>query len=141
MSYRKRRSGRAMSIPAGVGIGVASSLIISLVAIMVLAWLIVTEKAGQGILGYAVMGIEAIASMVGCFVSVACIKHKNLMVSIFTCIGFYLILMVSGMAFGGIHEGMIVTGIMIILGGAISQIPALIGTGSGGRKHKTPTYR
>lgn len=141
MAVKRRMQGRAMSMPAGVGLGAAVSLIITVLGAMILAWMVVTERVEQSSIGYGCMVILPCASMLGCLVANCLIRHRRLMVSLITCAGFYMTLIAIALAFGSGFDGMIVTALMILLGGGIAQIPALIGSRGGVRRHKISAYR
>ncbi len=137
----KKRNGRVMSMPAGIGLGVGTSGIVTLIGAMVLAWLISTERAGEDAVGWGCMVIQLLASAVGCITAWRVIRHKRLMVTGLTAVSYYLALLIMSLAFGAGFTGMGTTAAMVVLGGGITQFPVLFGGGSGAHKHKKVAFR
>ena len=141
MALKRKNTGRAMSLPAGIALGIGISLAVSILGAMVLAWLIVSERAGESAIGYGCVVIIPMASLVGCICAWKFIRHQRLMITGITAAGFYLALLALALLFGGKFEGMGVAAILVLLGGGIALIPALLGNKSGARRHKIPVYR
>lgn len=138
---KRFRKGRVMSMPGGILAGVGAGLAAAMVVAMVSAWMIVTERAGESAIGYFAMASIAIGSFVSCSISWFCLRHNRLKVVPITALAFYASLVCIGLAFGGGLAGFGTTAAMVIAGGAMSLIPAWIGSGSGARRHKIPAYR
>ena len=128
-------------MPAGIGLGIVIGILIMILGAAVTAWMVTNEIIGQDAVGYSCMLIHVLSSLVGSIISFGLIRHRRLMVSGAVCAGYYLVLLVVALAFGGIFTGMGTTALMVVLGGGIAQIPALIGSSSGARRHKIPAYR
>lgn len=125
--YAKRKvKGTAMGIPGGLGLGIVASLLITFAGAAVTAWLIASEKIGEGTAGYAVMVILALASATGSLVAVHLVKRLRLQVCMLTGGCYYLTLLaLTALLFGGQYQGMGVSAV-IVLGGCalIAFLPA-----------------
>lgn len=141
MKGKGKGSGRAMSMPAGIGMGVGISYGIMLLSAAVLAWLILTQRVGEEVIGWGSMLILAISAALGSLTAWTRIRHRRLFVTAVTAAGYYAVLLVTALAFGGGFSGMGATAGMVVLGGGIAQIPALFGGGSGVRRHKMKAFR
>ena len=125
--YAKRKvTGTAMGIPGGIGLGLVVSLLITIAGAALTAWLIVSEKIGEGTIGYAAMVLLAIASATGALVAVALIKRLRLQICMLTGGCYYLALLaMTALLFGGQYQGMGVAAIVILAGCAlIAFLPA-----------------
>ncbi len=137
----RKRNGRAMSIPAGVGAGASISIAVTLIGAMVLAWMLGSERVGEQMVGYGCMVIQFMAAASGAATAWGCIRHNRLVV-IGLAIGiYYLLLLLLALSFGNGFEGMGITALMVLLGGGTVQIPALFGAGSGAHRHKRMVFR
>ena len=136
-----KRSGRAMSMPAGIAVGIAVSVGVILISTAILSWLVLGGHIREESIGYGVMVILVLSSCTGCLCAWKGIGHRRLLVTGICAIGLFAALMILGLAFGGVRHGIGTTGIMIGLGGGISFIPALAGNKSGGRKHRYRQFR
>ncbi len=137
----KKRNGRAMSMPAGVGVGVGLCVIVSIIGGVVLAWLVASERVGEMAIGYGCMVIQLLSAALGSVTAWRCIRHNKLAVSGLTVGGYYLLLLIMALSFGNGFSGMGVTALMVLLGGGIVQIPALFGNRSGAYRHKIKAFR
>ena len=84
MYGKKKVTGTALGIPGGVGLGIVVSLLITLAGAALAAWLIASEKIGEGSIGYAAMVILALASASGALVAVLLTKRLRLQVCMLT---------------------------------------------------------
>lgn len=141
MASRKKATGRVLSIPAGMALGVGVFALAALAMAAVLAWLIVTERAGEEAVGWGTMVILPVCAALGSGAAWRAVRHRRLLVSLGTSGCCYLALLAAGLLFGGLREGLAVTLVLTMLGGGISLIPALLGNKSGARRHKIPAYR
>lgn len=138
MVTKRKVNGRAMSLPAGVGIGTVVALGWTLAASAVLAKLMDLERLPEDAVGYGAMGILLIAGYLGAVTAYAKVKGKRLQVSLITAAAYYVsLLAMTALFFGGQYAGMGVTA-LVILAGCGTAI--LLGLKSGGRK-KGRRYR
>ena len=120
MFEKKKVTGTAMGIPGGLGLGILVSLLITFAGAALTAWLIASEKIGEGTTGYAAMVILAIASAMGALVAVQLVKRMRLQVCMMTGSCYYLTLLaMTALLFGGQYQGMGVSAIVIIAGCAL----------------------
>ncbi len=141
MARKRKGSGRAMSMPMGIGLGVGISITVTVLSAVILAWLVSTERVGEEAVGYGCMFIQVLAASTGAIAAWRAIRHKRLMVTGLTVTGYYLVLLLMAMAFGAGFTGMGTTAVTVALGGGITQISALFGSGSGVRRHKIKAFR
>lgn len=136
MSFGKKLSVRAMSMPGGVAAGIGAAVLMTLIGAMILSWLVASERVGEEGIGYGCMVILPLASMVGCLLAWRCIKHRRAVVCAVTAGGYYLALLAIALAFGGIFDGLGVTALLVLLGGGIALIPAFKTNRGGAYRHK-----
>ncbi len=138
---KRKASGRSMSASAGVGLGIGVSAAVTLVGAMALAWLVNREQIPQGQVGWGCMLIHILAAASGCTAAWRSIRHNRLPVTTMTVTGYYLLLLMMAMAFGGGFTGMGTTAATVSCGGALTLIPVLFGGSSGARRHKRMAFR
>ncbi len=117
MYARKKVTGTTMGIPGGLGLGIFVSLLITLAGAALTAWLIASEKIGEGSIGYAVIVILIVASAMGALVAVSLVKRMRLQVCMLTGVFYYLTLLaMTALMFGGQYQGMGVSALVILAG-------------------------
>lgn len=132
MVVNRKVSGKALSIPAGIGIGAGIGLLVTLIGTGILAWLLGEERIAVQGTGYGVMVILVLSSLLGPWIAAALVKHQRLVVCLATG-GVYL-LVLTGMNilwFGGQFQGILPT-VLLILGGSTGA--ALVGNGRQGNR-------
>ena len=108
-------SGKSVGIPLGLAVGELVSMIITVAAAAVAAWLIATEKIGEGGIGYAATIITALAAAVGAWVSSALIKRMRLQICMLSGVCYFLILLaLTALLFGGQYRGIGLSAIVIL---------------------------
>lgn len=106
-----------MSMPAGLAIGLAASLSITLLCTALIANLILSEKMNEAALGYGAMAILLLSSGAGSLIASVLIKHRWLLVSLGAGgIYFLTLLAITALFFGGQYQGIGVTALMILAG-------------------------
>lgn len=141
MKKKHYNAGRAKSMPAGIGIGVLVSLVVTVMGAAIVAWMIVSERIGENGIGWGCMVILPVASAAGAEVAWRLIRHRRLMVCGIQCGAFYLLLLAMALPFGGVYEGMVLTALLVAIGGGISLIPGLIWSGNGGQHYRKTVFR
>ena len=132
MVTNRKANGKAVSIPAGVGIGTAAALGWTLMASALLAKLMDLERLPEDAVGYGAMVILLTASFAGAILAQRKVKRKRLQVSLITAAAYYLTLLsMTALFFGGQYAGMGVTALVILAG---SGVAILIGMKEPGRK-------
>ena len=142
MGKTKKVTGKAVAIPAGIGMGVLAAMIVTLLGSAGLAVLLSRQKINMDSLGYWRMALLFGAGFLGAMVAMLKIKHRKMQMSLITGGGYFLVLLaMNAMLFGGQYEGVWMSALMVALG---SSLAAWIGSRGGSapkRKHKIPAYR
>lgn len=137
MTTTKKVKGTAVSIPIGVTAGICTSLLITFASSAALTWLALEGKVSDRMVGYIVMGILLVASVIGALFSAVRIQRRWILVSLLTGGLYYLILLVgTAVFFGGNYRGIGVTGVLVLVG---SLIAGCLGLRSNG--HRTKGYK
>lgn len=138
MTYARKTKGKAFSVPAGLGLGAAISVGLTIVLAWVLAKLILSETILEGHIGYGVMILLLISSFCGAFTAQSKIKRQRLVMCILSGILYLVILLaITALFFGGQYDAVGVT-TLLVLGGSVTA--GLIGkrekkAGKGRRAH------
>lgn len=129
MHMNQKLFGRALGIPAGVGLGALISLLITLVGAALVSYLIAAEKIGEGTIGFSALIILSVAAAIGAWCAVSVVKRLRLQVSMMSGGSYYLILLaLTALFFGGQYEGMGVSALIILAGCAlVALIPSKSG--------------
>ena len=141
MVRNARPTGMAMSLPAGVGIGAALAVVLTLVGTAAVAWLVNTGGLTEDGIGYGAMVILLLSAAAGSWAAISAVKHNRLVVGM-SAGGAYLILLLgmTALFFGGQYQGVVPTALLVLRGSAGA---VLIGTRAGDkritRRHKTRT--
>lgn len=125
--YRKNKTtGTAMSIPVGIAFALLVSMIMTLAGAALTALLVSSEKIGEGAIGYMVILILAITSVIGALIAVMSVKRLRLQVSMIFGGSYYLLLLaMTALLFGGQYQGMGITAMIVLTGSAlIAFLPA-----------------
>lgn len=128
MVRSRKPTGRSLSIPAGLAIGTCISLCITLILSVFLANLVSTERVEWEKIGYGIMAILFITSIIGAKSSCMMIKRQKLLICIVSGVLYWLgLLLITALFFGGQYSGVGVTGIIIVCGCVIVCIGELKG--------------
>ncbi len=138
MTINRKVTGTAMSMPAGVGIGLGSSLLVTVLGCALVAWLLAGEKIPESGIGYGAMTILLIGSLFGAITAALLVKHRKLLVCMTVGLLYLaVLLLINGLAFGGNLTGLWVT-VLLILGGASAAGLITARQGKGVKKGKLP---
>ena len=134
---KKRPTGTAKSIPAGIGIGLLVSLICTLALAALAAYLILAEITPQDSIGYWAIGILLVSTITGSLTAVRYIQRLKLQMS-FLSAGCYfaLLLAITALFFGGQYQGMGTTAVTVFAGAAASA-----GVGMLNKKERKHSYK
>ena len=117
MVTSKKVKGRAISMPQGVGYGLATAVLISVSMIAVLVGMILAGKVNETHVGYFVMIILLLSSFNGSLLSAIRVKRRMMLVSGIVGMAYFLMLLLAtAVAFGGQFEGVWMSGLMILIG-------------------------
>lgn len=133
-----KRTGRTMSMPAGLAVGGVTSLTITLAGTAALAWLIHREVMAMENVGYGIMCLILAASFLGAVTAFRKIRRRRVLV----CTGagvVYLgiLLAITALFFGGQYSAVGVTSLLVLCGSLCAGLLGLRqGRGVGRRKIK-----
>ena len=118
-------SGKTMGIPSGIAIGTLISLVVSIVGAAVSAWLVSSEKIGEGGIGYAALVVVALAAVSGAWFSTSVIKRLRLQMCLLSGGCYFLCLLaVTALFFEGQYRGIGSVVIAILCGcGIVALAP------------------
>jgi len=117
MITKQKATGRASSIPAGIGWGMLSAFSITAVGAGILALMMAGEKMNPDSLGYGIIFVLLAASCAGALVTAVRIKRLCVQMCFLSGAIYYLSLIaVTALFFGGKYQGMGVTGIVVFIG-------------------------
>ena len=112
-------------IPIGLGIGLAISIVTTLLGTAIGAWLISSEKIGEGSTGYITVLILLLSSILGAWFAIQTIKQNRLLFCLSSGgIYFLTLLAITALFFGGMYSG-VGESALVISAGAFSV--ALLG--------------
>jgi len=119
MTLNRKVTGKASSIPAGLAVSAAVSMIITLLVVTIGAYLLSKEILPQEQIGYCSMTALLAGSVLGAVTAARKIKHQKFLVGIFSGIVYYLVLLaLTALFFGGEYQGMGVT-LLLVMGGSM----------------------
>ena len=142
MAGKRKSNGRAVSMPAGVGIGILISMVIMIIGAAVLTFLIASGKIPEDGYGFGVMLTQFLAAGLGALTAMVLVKHRKLMVCGLTAGGYFLALLsICALFFGGEYTGIGTTFVLVLAGGAAAAVLSLREQKSSGKRRKMAAYR
>ena len=118
MVVNQKVTGRASSVPTGLGMGLGLSLGLTVLFSALTAWLWGGEVIDEGAVGYFAMLTLLLSSGAGAWLSWRRIRHRRLLVCGLSAVCYFLSLIgITALFFGGQYSAVGVTG-LLILGGA-----------------------
>ena len=130
----------ATALPVGIGLGVLASFVITLLGAAGITQLVATEKMEENSMGYVIIGVLLLASVLGAWLAANRTKRLRLQVCLLEGAGFFLALLATtALFFGGQYQGIGASGITILLG--CSLVAFLPGFGQRKIKVKNRAYR
>lgn len=140
MVANRKVTGKALSMPAGIALGLAVSMAVTLITSSILAWLILKRSMDISSVGYGSLLILLLSSAIGAFTAAEKIKHRRALVSFLAGAAYYLALLsITALFFGGQYNGMGVTGLVILCGCSVVCILGLR-EGKGHKRGRRKTY-
>lgn len=142
MIANRKVTGTAASLPGGLAIGAAVSIVTTVLVSAISAHLISSELLAQENIGYCAIAALVCSTILGAWMAVARIKRQKFAVSLLSGLIYYLVLLsVTALFFGGQYRGMGVTLIIV----ALASVAAALITGRGGKqphpKRRKKSYR
>ena len=136
------KTSKALSMPAGILLGAAISVLITLILSIITANFMTKEIIKDEQIGYIVMGILAVAAFYGCTVSAQTIKRQRLLVCALGGLSYFAFLLsMTALFFGGQYSGVGASMIVIAAGTAASVILGIPRRKSVIRMRKKRGYR
>ncbi len=138
MTINRKNSGRASSIPAGLALGTAVAMGITILGAVLLGRMVASETMLWENVGYGIMGILFVSSYFGTYISCGRTKRMRLIVTVATGgLYFTVLLMITALFFGGQYEAVGITAAMILAGcGTFFLIGNSAGRGGKGKRSK-----
>lgn len=113
------------NLPRGITVGLIVSMISTLIGAAIAAWLLASEKVGEGSVGYIVLILLLISGFLGAMTSCNIIKQKRLPACIISGGVYFLCLLgINALLFQGTYSG-VGESALVILAGVLSA--ALLG--------------
>lgn len=117
MTVNRKVAGTAVTMPVGIAIGWEISIAVTLVGSVLVAKLISDEILQSTAIGYGVMLILLLASVLGAVVSIAKVQRRRLQVCLLSGAVYYASLLAcTALFFGGQYQGMGVTALVVLAG-------------------------
>ena len=115
-------------IPKGIGIGLTASIVCTILGATIGAWLLTTEKIGEGNAGFITMLVILLSSIVAALVSFKIIKQMRLPVCIIAGGAYFLsLLSINALFYRGMYSG-VGESVLLVLAGVLSV--AILGLNS-----------
>jgi len=138
----KKATGKGISVPAAIGIGVLICIAISLAGAMIAGYLLTTESIAVSDIGWCVILISAAASFVGAMLAASAAKANRLPVCLGVGTGYVAALLGStALFFGGQYQGVATMVITVLLACGAAGFLGWKGRKQAFRKKKIPVYR
>lgn len=132
----KQRSGRASSIPAGLGAGAVVSVLVTMVGTAVLAKLLDQETIRWEAVGYGILFMVMLSAMLGGITAMKKIKRQPGIVCLLSGFVYWgILLSITALFFGGQYEAVGVT-LLLIAGGSGCAFLLCAKQGRGGNRQK-----
>ena len=132
MSTKKMKKNTASSIPAGIGIGLLVSMVVTLAGAALTAYLIHKESIPEEGMGYGILLTLLLSAAVGAWVAAKRIQRLRMQMCMLSGFCYYLTLLaMTALFFGGQYNGMGITALVVI--GGCGTVAIL---GVGGGKHR-----
>ncbi len=142
MVANRKVTGRAKSLPVGIGLGLLGSIGITLCLAAILAALMARETVGMDAAGYGAMGVLLISAGAGAWIAASLVKRQRLMVCLILGVAYYICLLsTTALFFGGQYRGMGVTALVILAGVGTVILLGLKGEGTGVKRRKKMGFR
>ena len=142
MVKKRRTAGEASSIPAGMGMSVLLSAVLTLLGAAVCAYLLYAEMIQQESVGFVSMVVLAISSAVGALVAVNKIKRMRIQMCLLSGACYLVFLLcVTALFFGGQYEGVWINCVMILCGCGSVAVLGIMRKGDGKIRRRNKAYR
>lgn len=115
-----KSSGRTTSVPMGIAVGLTGSITLLLLLSAIIAWIIDKGILDCQNIGYAVMIMLLVTSVMGSAISYGKIKRRKLMVCIISGVSYFIfLLLITALFFGAQYTAVGETALLILCGSMI----------------------
>lgn len=123
-------------IPKGISIGLIVSMACTILGAAITAWLLVSEKLGEGSIGYITVILLLLSSILGAFTSFSFVKRKRVPICLIAGSVYFLsLLAMNALFFRGMYGG-VGESALVVFAGCLSV--AILGL-TEGKKTKRKT--
>ena len=131
MRLSKKVTGNAKGIPLAIALALGAAVSITVLGAAVISFLLESEKAGEGSVGYAAMITLFLSSVAGAWLAARLSKKMRLQVCLLTGGAYYLTLLaMTALLFGGQYERLGVSALITLAGcGLVAFLPSKKGSG------------
>lgn len=122
------------NIPKGIGIGLIVSITCTILGAAITAWLLVSEKLGEGSVGYITVILLLLSSILGAFTAFSFVKQKRVPVCLIAGSVYFLsLLAMNALFFHGMYGG-VGESALVVLAGCLSV--AILGLKEGKKQRR-----
>lgn len=141
MAVKRKISGKGLSIPMGIGIGLVASICVMLIGALTIAYMVINETIEMESIGICAAIIQMLVSAIGAWLASWLTKEKRLMVCGITAAALLLILLsITAVFFDGMFSRIGLSALMILIGAGVPLL-SLLRKKSPRNKIKIPAYR
>ena len=128
MSAKKMKKNTASSIPAGIGIGLLISIVITMAGAALTAYLIHKESIPEEGMGYGILLTLLLSAAAGAWIAMKRIQRLRMQMCMLSGLCYYLTLLaLTALFFGGQYNGMGITALVVVGGCGTVAILGLCG--------------
>lgn len=139
MAVNRKVTGKALSVPGGLFLGVGVSMALTLLISVILASLVNSEKLPWERIGYGIMGMVYISALIGALIAGAAVKHQRLLVYLLSGAVYWLTLLsLTALFFGGQYYGLGVTALVVFGGCGTVCLLGMRGEKKGLKRKRRP---
>ena len=118
-----KKNGKVSSMPAGIGTGVGTSMIWTILWVGIAGKLLDAELLKMERIGYASLLILFSSGWLGSKLALHRVRKQKIMVCAATAAGYYLVLLaVTAVFFGGLYQSMGVTAMVVCCGSVLALL-------------------
>lgn len=137
MTTTRKPTGRTKSMPVGLALGALTALGITVGLSLVGGKLMDMGVMGENVTGYWAMGMLILSAFAGAMVAVGCIRRRKLAVCGLSTMIYYITLLgITALLFGGEYQGVGVTALVVLCGGALAAMAVSRQGRGGGRTRR-----
>ena len=116
----KRNQSKATSVPITIGVGLVLSLIITVLAAVLIAMMVISERMEPGHIYFGSAATMLLASFIGALYVVLMMGEKKLLFSMVTGGAYFLVLVCVSMLFFVVFFANVWQALILVIGGSFS---------------------